>query len=95
MLFSWDENKKRRNLINHGIGFDEAQTVFDDPLAVSVVDLEHSISEERWLTIGMSRHGQLLIVAHTYWVEQGEELIRIISARKPTLKERKIYEEQG
>jgi hypothetical protein len=94
MRFEWDEAKNRVNQRKHGVRFEEAQTVFDDPLAVSIVDQEHSITEERWLTIGMSSQGRLLVVAHTYWVLNGEELVRIISARKPTAHERESYEEE-
>jgi uncharacterized DUF497 family protein len=94
MRFSWDENKNRLNQKKHGVRFQEAQTIFDDPLAVSVVDHEHSILEERWFTIGMSRRGRLLFVAHTYWAPNGDELIRIINARKPTIYEQRLYEEE-
>jgi hypothetical protein len=93
MRFDWDEEKNQSNRRKHGIGFEEAQTVFDDPLAVSIADREHSIAEERWLTTGVSSEGRLLVVAHTYLVLNGEELIRIISARRPTTHERRSYEE--
>jgi uncharacterized DUF497 family protein len=92
--FDWDPNKNYSNRRKHGIDFEEAKTVFDDPLAVSIVDDEHSFNEERWLTIGMSSHGKLLVVAHTYVPLNGEELIRIINARGPTIIERDKYEEE-
>lgn len=94
MQFDWDRSKNYLNRRKHGVDFEEATTVFDDPLAVSIVDNEHSIGEERWLTIGISSHGQLLVVAHTYVPQNGEELIRIINARRPTIHERKRYEEE-
>jgi len=94
MRFDWDEEKNRINRRKHGVDFEEAQTVFDDPLAASFVDPEHSITEERWLTIGVSSKGRLLRVAHTYVVLNGEELVRIINARKSTASERQIYEEK-
>ncbi len=94
MRFNWDEEKRRANRRKHGIDFEEAKTAFDDPLAVSIIDDEHSIAEERWLTIGMSSQGQLLVVAHTYLQINGEESMRIINARRPTMPERKKYEEE-
>ncbi len=94
MRFSWDEEKRRINRRKHGIDFEEAKTAFDDPLAVSIVDDEHSIAEERWSTIGMSSQGRLLVVSHTYLQIKREELIRIINARRATTPERKKYEEE-
>ena len=88
MRFSWDPNKDRLNQRDHGIKFQEATTVFGDPLAVTVSDPDHSIGEERILTIGQSSSGQLLVVCH---LEQGDT-IRIISARRATAHERKDYE---
>jgi len=88
MRFSWDPNKDRLNRRDHDIRFQEATTVFGDPLAVTVLDPDHSIREERLLTIGQSSSGQLLVVCHT---EQGDT-IRIISARRATAHERKDYE---
>ena len=73
------------------VSFREAVTVFADPLAVTYHDPDHSISEERFITVGMSRVGRVLIVAHS---DRGEN-IRIISARKTTLHERKHYEEEN
>lgn len=94
MRFSWDEEKRRTNRRKHEIDFEEAKTAFDDPLAVSIVDDEHSIAEERWLTIGMSSQGQPLVVAHTYLQINGVESIRIINAQRPTAPERKKYKEE-
>ena len=88
MRFTWDPTKERSNKRKHGVGFQEATTVFGDPLAVTVFDPDHSAGEERLLTVGQSTAGQLLVVCH---VEQGTT-IRIISARRATAHERKDYE---
>jgi uncharacterized DUF497 family protein len=89
--FEWDPNKARQNYKKHRVSFHEAATVFDDPLAVTYNDPDHSLSEERFITVGTSRNGCVLIVAHSV---RGEN-IRIISARKTTLRERKHYEEEN
>ena len=88
MRFTWDPNKERRNKRDHGIAFQEATTVFGDSLAVTVPDPDHSVGQERFVTIGHSTSGTLLVVCHT---EQGDT-IRIISARRATSHERKDYE---
>lgn len=88
LQFDWDTNKAAKNLKKHpGISFDEATTVFNDPMFITFVDHEHSVDEERYITIGLSEHGRLLMVAHT----DKEERIRIISARKSTKKEEQFY----
>jgi hypothetical protein len=89
MEFKWDEKKAAANLADHGISFDEAKTVFDDPLFVDFYDPDHSYDEHRYLIVGESRQGRLLIVSYT---ERGES-VRLISAREVTLSERKAYEE--
>ena len=88
--FEWDNNKARSNIIDHGVSFDEASTVFDDSLARIFDDEEHSVEERREIIIGHSVNNRLLLVCFT---ERPEEIIRIISARLPTPKERKDYEE--
>jgi len=88
MRFSWDLSKDLLNQRDHGITFQEATTVFGDSLAVTVSDPDHSVGEERFITIGQSSSGRLLVVCH---IEQGDT-IRIISARRPTAHERKDYE---
>ncbi len=88
--FEWDDNKARSNQIEHGVTFDEASTVFDDSLARIFDDEEHSIDERREIIIGHSVNNRLLLVCFT---ERPKEIIRIISARMPTRKERKDYEE--
>jgi len=88
MRFSWDPRKDRLNQRDHGITFQEATTVFGDSLAVTVSDPDHSIGEERFITIGQSSSGRLLVMCH---IEQGDT-IRIISARRGSAHERKDYE---
>jgi uncharacterized DUF497 family protein len=89
MEFKWDDKKAAANLADHGVSFDEAKTVFDDPLYVDFYDPDHSYDEHRFLVVGESRHGRLLIVSYT---ERGDA-VRLISAREVTLAERKAYEE--
>jgi len=91
MEFDWDPNKAASNLKKHKVSFEEATTVFGDPLSISVPDPDHSWEENRYLTVGTSDRGRLLIAAHTE--EEGSERIRIISARPLTRRERKAYEE--
>ena len=91
MDFEWDPRKDVRNRRKHGISFREAATVFEDVLSTTFPDHDHSESEQRFLTIGLSALGQLLVVAHTE-KEEGET-IRIISARPATRQERRFYEE--
>jgi uncharacterized DUF497 family protein len=88
--FSWDPGKARRNLGKHGVSFDEASTVFGDPLAGTISDEGHSVGEVRYVTIGRSKRGRLLVVVHLELENEGE--IRIISAREATSNEWKRYE---
>jgi uncharacterized protein len=85
----WDTNKAAKNLRKHRVSFEEAATVFDDPMFITVVDDEHSVDEERYITIGVSSQRRLLIVAHT----DRDGRIRIISAREATKKEEQFYAE--
>ena len=89
MKFEWDPKKATANIGKHGVSFDEAASMFLDQLAVSGPDPDHSIGELRYITFGMSSLGRLLAVSHTY--RPGG--IRIISARRVTRAERKLYEE--
>lgn len=89
LQFEWDPNKAARNVEKHQVSFDEAATVFDDLMFITVIDDEHSAVEERYITIGLSNHGRLLVVAHT----DHEGWIRIISARKATKREERFYAE--
>jgi uncharacterized DUF497 family protein len=89
LRFIWDVDKAIANARNHGISFDEATTAFDDPLSLTIPDPDRSHSEERFVLIGQSKQQHLVVVAH---VERGD-VIRIISARPATRRERKTYEE--
>jgi uncharacterized DUF497 family protein len=92
MRFEWDENKNRDNRIKHGVSFEVAKLVFNDPYVLSQLDRETGYSEERWLTMGSVAELAVLLVVHTVREENdGEEIIRIISARKATARERVIY----
>lgn len=92
-MFSWDETKNKSNQHKHAVSFEAAKFVFDDPLHITRQDrVEHN--EQRWQTIGMAGGVVLLLVAHTWHeADSGEEHIRIISARRATKLERKIYEQ--
>lgn len=91
MDFAWDARKNRLNARKHGISFETAILIFDDPFHVAYQDREVD-GEARWQTIGMANDLQLLLVAHTVEDEgEDEELIRILSARKATRRERSIY----
>jgi uncharacterized DUF497 family protein len=87
--FEWDPRKATSNLAKHGVAFEEAASVFNDPLAYTFADPDHSVGEERQLTFGVSNAGRLLVVIST---ERGDAL-RIVSARKATRRERGIYEQ--
>jgi uncharacterized protein len=89
VIFTWDIRKAALNLKKHGIDFREAATVFYDPLSTTFPDTDHSIAEQRFLTIGASAHNRMLVVVHT----EENEIIRIISARPATRRERRFYEE--
>ena len=89
MRFEWDEEKGDTNLAKRGVSFEEAATVFGDPLSDTFDDPDHSVDERRFLIIGTSNRGRMLVVAHT---DDGVA-VRIISAREPTSGERKYYEE--
>ncbi len=89
MKFEWDPNKADGNVSKHGVSFDEAATVFDDPLYLDFFDPDHSYSEHRYIIIGASSNNRLLIVSY---IERGER-VRLISAREATPRERKDYEE--
>jgi len=91
LRFAWDERKNRANRVKHGIWFEEAQGAFDDPHARIFGDPEHSEREDRFLLLGMSSVGRVLVVVHCY--REAEELVRIISARKATKRELQVYEE--
>jgi uncharacterized protein len=90
VLVEWDPVKARANLGKHGVSFHEAGTVLDEPLSTTFPDPDHSVDEARFLTIGVSASGRILVVAHT---DRGEA-VRLINARRATPRERKFYEEK-
>jgi uncharacterized DUF497 family protein len=89
LKFEWDIAKANANLRKHGVSFEEAASIFGDPLALTFPDPDHSVGEKRWLSFGVSNQDRLVVVAHA---ERGRS-IRIISARKATRHEREIYEQ--
>lgn len=92
MRIEWDDRKSRVNHLKHGVSFELAQEVFDDPLALSKLDRIEA-GEERWHTLGMVENVTLLLVVHAVCDDEGEEIIRIISARKASAHERRHYEQ--
>ena len=92
LSFDWDSRKNAANQRKHGISFEEATTVFSDEQALLIDDPEHSSDEERFILLGMSAVLRALVVCHCY--REGEDAIRIISARKATRKERSVYAER-
>ena len=88
MQFEWDPTKATENTAKHGVEFVEALTVFGDPLEVVINDPDHSVNEQRFLSMGHSASGRLLVVAYT----ERDGRIRLISAREATAQERKTYE---
>ena len=96
LRFDWDVAKAAANRRRHGIAFDLAATVFQDPGAMSIPDEDHSEHEERWVTMGRARAGQVLVVIHTEQDSGPDETtVRIISARRSTRSERRQYEESS
>ncbi len=85
----WDPVKAETNPKKHQVSFEEASTVFDDPLFITFLDVDHSVDEERYITIGLSKANRLLLIAHT----ERQGITRIVSARKATKNERRFYEE--
>ncbi len=88
MEFEWNSDKADKNLKKHSVSFQEAATVFGDALSLTFPDPDHSIGESRYVTIGLSRYGRLLVVSHT----DRDERIRIIIAREATRQEQRFYE---
>ena len=87
--FEWDADKASKNVKKHQVSFAEAATVFDDPMFITFIDDEHSLDEERYITIGLSSRGRLLMLAHA----ERKDHTRIISARRATKKEERFYAE--
>ena len=91
MQFEWDLDKAELNIVNHGVDFVEASTVFADPLELTISDPDHSSAEDRFLSLGISSAGRLLIVSFT----EREHRFRIITARLATPRERRQYESES
>ncbi|MCL4456536.1 MAG: BrnT family toxin [Nitrospirae bacterium] len=94
MKIEWDEKKNKENTTKHGVDFKEASEIFDDPFCISILDKRFDYSEERWISLGCTADGKLLVTGYAYYLaENVEERIRIITARRATKKEREQYEE--
>ncbi len=92
LLFEWDDKKAEKNRNKHGVSFEEAKTVFSDPLSITIYDEEHSsIGEDRWVMLGKSVKNRYLIVVHC----ERDERIRILTARPATKKQIKDYEKKA
>ena len=92
--FEWDPKKAHSNQEKHGVSFEEAATVFLDPMAMTIYDPDHSETEDRWITMGISKNGRLLIVCHTFHKERQESVtLRIFSSRKANKRETQEYGE--
>ena len=89
LTFTWDPDKAASNLAKHRVSFEEASTIFGDPLSITILDPDYSDQEERFVLIGESHRGRLLVVSHT----ESEDNIRIINARAATKRERQDYEQ--
>ena len=92
MKFEWSEEKNFLNQQKHGVGFAEAREVFEDPFHISKLDFRFDYFEERWITLGATSREKILVVANMFFDEDGEEIIRIIRARKANQKEKDFYE---
>lgn len=92
--FEWDASKANNNITKHRVSFERAATIFLDPRAISIFDVEHSQGEDRWITMGIDNAGNLLVVIHTFHhISDSLCRIRIISARKATRHETRHYRE--
>ncbi|MFH0784904.1 MAG: BrnT family toxin [Pseudomonadota bacterium] len=91
LTFEWDEVKAKENLKKHGVSFEEGKTIFNDSFLFTFPDIEHSVNEERYINLGLSADGRILIVIYT----ERQEKICIVSCRKATARERRFYEEGG
>jgi uncharacterized DUF497 family protein len=89
LRFEWDRKKAQANSRKHGITFEEASTIFGDPLSITIADPAHSIGQDRFSTIGTSANNRFIVVVHT----DRDDIIRIISARKATRNETRQYEQ--
>jgi uncharacterized DUF497 family protein len=94
MKFEWDKNKEETNIIKHGVTFEQASYVFADPFVLNKFDDEHSDDEDRYVLLGKSLNETILVVIHTFRDKNGMEFVRIISARKATKNEKKVYQKR-
>lgn len=94
MKFEWDSAKEAINIQKHGVTFEQAAYVFADPYALNSYDEEHSDDEDRWILLGQSLNEVILVVVHTFITDDGTELVRIISARKATKREKQTYQQR-
>jgi uncharacterized protein len=92
MKYEWDNYKNEINKQKHGFSFEEAKQIFDDPLHIAILDERFNYFEERWITIGKTLKYEVVVAAHLYFDDDGEEIIRIFSARRATSHERRQYE---
>ena len=90
LTFQWDEAKSKRNFVKHSVAFEEAKTVFNDRFSLTIADPSHSSDEDRFIDVGLSSKGRVLVV----WYTERNEDIRIIGCRKATKTERIIYEKR-
>ncbi len=88
LIFEWDETKSKINLKKHKVSFEEGKTIFNDPFLFTFPDDKHSVNEDRFINIGLSANGRILVLTHT----ERKDKIRIITCRKATARERKFYE---
>lgn len=91
MRIEWDPQKAVSNRSKHRVGFEEALTIFSDARVLTVHDPDHSTSEDRWVSIGVAETGRALVVVHAYREEEGDEVVRIISARRASRREISTY----
>jgi len=94
LVFEWDRIKAEKNIRKHRISFEEAKTLFNDPFLITFPDEYHSENEERFISIGISAGNRILLVIHTEHIKTEKIIIRIISCRKATASERKVYEKE-
>jgi len=94
MKFEWDLKKERINIKKHRVTFEQASYVFSDPFSLSMYDPDHSEDEDRYILIGQSQNEVILTVVHTFKDENDIEVVRVISARKATQKEGKLYQQR-
>jgi uncharacterized DUF497 family protein len=94
LTFVWDSEKHRANVEKHGVTFEEAATTWLDPLAIETFDEDSPAAEDRWFRIGSSLRDALLVTWSTVRTRRGEEVIRMIGARRATRRERRLYEEE-